>query len=54
MDIGLIIQMEERKRDRGVLIGMRWVYIQLIQSHPLSSFTLSFKAILNEINEWLD
>jgi len=24
MDIGLIIQMEERKRDRGVLMGMRW------------------------------
>ena len=54
MDIGLIFQIGERKGYRVVLMEMRWLLIQLFQSHPLSSFTLSFNIILNEMNEWFD
>ena len=52
-DIGLIINRKEKGRERG-FNGNGWILIQLFQSHPLSSFTLSFNSIQNEKNKWLD
>ena len=43
----------EKGRIRG-FNGNGWLLIQLFQSHPLSSFTLSFNTIQNEMNEWFD
>ena len=54
MGIGLDIGIGERKGEKRVLMEMRWLLIQLFQSHPLPSFTLSFNTIQNEMNEWFD
>ena len=54
MDIGLDIGIGERKGEKGLLMQIRWIPIQLFQSHPLSQFPLLFNPILNEFIVQLD